>query len=69
MWNGKPKRAYFTHICHDLPHERTEQRLPPHVRLAYDGLEIHVDGREAASATCDFTRVSMKSRPGSAHAR
>jgi len=44
----RPKRAYFTHICHDLPHERTEQRLPPHVRLAYDGLEIHVHGREAA---------------------
>lgn len=35
-----PKRAYFTHICHDLPHVRTEQMLPQHVRLAYDGLEI-----------------------------
>jgi phosphoribosyl 1,2-cyclic phosphate phosphodiesterase len=35
-----PKRAYFTHICHDLPHARTEEQLPPHVRLAYDGLEI-----------------------------
>jgi phosphoribosyl 1,2-cyclic phosphate phosphodiesterase len=36
----KPARAYFTHICHDLPHEQTERQLPPHVRLAYDGLEI-----------------------------
>ena len=35
-----PQRAYFTHICHDLPHARTEESLPPHVRLAYDGLEI-----------------------------
>ena len=35
-----PKRAYFTHICHDLSHARTESTLPPHVRLAYDGLEI-----------------------------
>jgi len=33
-----PRRAFFTHICHDLPHERTEADLPPHVRLAYDGL-------------------------------
>jgi len=38
-----PRRAFFTHICHDLPHERTESRLPPHVRLAYDGLEITVE--------------------------
>ncbi|MBK5291640.1 MAG: MBL fold metallo-hydrolase [Acidobacteriia bacterium] len=37
-----PARAYFTHICHDLGHERTEQRLPSRVRLAFDGLEISV---------------------------
>jgi phosphoribosyl 1,2-cyclic phosphate phosphodiesterase len=37
-----PKRAFFTHICHDLPHEQTETALPPNVRLAYDGLEIEV---------------------------
>ncbi len=35
-----PRWAYFTHICHDLPHEATENRLPPHVRLAYDGLQV-----------------------------
>ncbi len=39
----KPARAYFTHICHDLPHEETERTLPPNVRLAYDGLEITVE--------------------------
>jgi phosphoribosyl 1,2-cyclic phosphate phosphodiesterase len=38
-----PRRAFFTHICHDLGHERAESKLPPHVRLAYDGLEILVD--------------------------
>ncbi len=38
----KPHRAFFTHICHDLAHEATERALPPHVRLAYDGLEIRV---------------------------
>jgi phosphoribosyl 1,2-cyclic phosphate phosphodiesterase len=37
-----PRRAFFTHICHDLGHACTEERLPPHVRLAYDGLEIEV---------------------------
>ncbi|HLJ18004.1 MAG TPA: MBL fold metallo-hydrolase [Bryobacteraceae bacterium] len=37
-----PKRTYFTHICHDLPHAHTEEQLPDYVRLAYDGLEITV---------------------------
>lgn len=37
------RRVFFTHICHDLPHARTEERLPPHVRLAYDMLEIDVE--------------------------
>ncbi|MCL4401996.1 MAG: MBL fold metallo-hydrolase [Acidobacteria bacterium] len=36
------RRVFFTHICHDLLHARAESRLPPHVRLAYDGLEILV---------------------------
>ncbi len=39
----RPRRAFFTHICHDLPHAATEAAFPPHVRLAYDGLEIDVD--------------------------
>lgn len=38
-----PRRAFFTHICHDLGHERAESLLPPHIRLAYDGLEIQVE--------------------------
>jgi phosphoribosyl 1,2-cyclic phosphate phosphodiesterase len=37
------RRVFFTHICHDLPHEETERDLPPHIRLAYDGLEITVE--------------------------
>lgn len=41
----KPRRAYFTHISHDLSHERTESQLPPNVRLAFDGLEIVVGDR------------------------
>jgi phosphoribosyl 1,2-cyclic phosphate phosphodiesterase len=40
----KPKRTYFTHISHDLPHEFTQARLPEGVHLAFDGLEIAVGG-------------------------
>ena len=36
----KPKRAFFTHISHDLPHEQTQRTLPHNVCLAYDGLKI-----------------------------
>jgi len=38
----KPKRAWFTHICHDLGHAETNARLPKNVRLAYDGLQFEV---------------------------
>jgi phosphoribosyl 1,2-cyclic phosphate phosphodiesterase len=38
----KPKRAWFTHICHDLSHAETDAQLPAHVRLAYDGLNFEV---------------------------
>jgi phosphoribosyl 1,2-cyclic phosphate phosphodiesterase len=38
-----PDRAYFTHICHDLPHAATCARLPEGVELAYDGLVLEMD--------------------------
>jgi phosphoribosyl 1,2-cyclic phosphate phosphodiesterase len=39
----RPRRAFFTHICHDLPHEETNASLPPHVRLAHDGLKLEFE--------------------------
>jgi phosphoribosyl 1,2-cyclic phosphate phosphodiesterase len=36
------ERAYFTHICHDLPHAETCAQLPAGVELAYDGLVIEI---------------------------
>jgi riboflavin kinase/FMN adenylyltransferase len=47
----KPKRAWFTHIAHDLAHAETNERLRKlglhHVALAYDGLELYVHVDEA----------------------
>lgn len=37
------RRTYFTHMCHDLPHDATCARLPPGVELAYDGLRVRAD--------------------------
>ncbi len=61
----KPRRAWFTHIAHDLPHAETNERLVkmgfPHVQLAYDGLEFEVRGDAAddLSLTQETTRLSQ----------
>jgi phosphoribosyl 1,2-cyclic phosphate phosphodiesterase len=39
----KPKQAFFTHICHDLPHKATNATLPLHVRLSYDGMKLEFE--------------------------
>jgi phosphoribosyl 1,2-cyclic phosphate phosphodiesterase len=39
----QPKRAFFTHICHDLPHEETNALLPQNVRLSYDGMKLEFE--------------------------
>ena len=39
----KPRRAFFTHICHDLPHEETNTLLPENVKLAYDGMKLEFE--------------------------
>ena len=39
----KPQRAFFTHICHDLPHEKTNASLPQNVKLSYDGMKLEFE--------------------------
>jgi phosphoribosyl 1,2-cyclic phosphate phosphodiesterase len=36
----KPKRAYLTHMSHELDYDKHNQELPPNVEMAYDGLKI-----------------------------
>jgi phosphoribosyl 1,2-cyclic phosphate phosphodiesterase len=38
-----PQRAFFTHICHDLPHEQTNAALPENVQLSYDGMKLEFE--------------------------
>jgi phosphoribosyl 1,2-cyclic phosphate phosphodiesterase len=38
----KPRRAYLTHMSHDLGHAATSARLPAGVELAYDRLVLDV---------------------------
>lgn len=36
----KPKRAFLTHLCHDIDHDTVSAMLPSNVALAYDGLRV-----------------------------
>jgi phosphoribosyl 1,2-cyclic phosphate phosphodiesterase len=36
------RRTFFTHMCHDLPHAETNERLPKGMELAYDGLVLEL---------------------------
>ena len=36
----QPRRAFFTHMSHDLLHAETNHELPQHIQLAYDGLRV-----------------------------
>jgi riboflavin kinase/FMN adenylyltransferase len=56
----KPRRTFFTHICHDLAHAETDAVLPKHVRLAYDGLEIDVDAEGAAQQFAELKKTQKK---------
>ena len=40
----KPRRTFFTHIAHDIKHERDSARLPAGVEFAYDGLVVEHAG-------------------------
>ena len=40
----KPRRAYLTHLAHDVKHARDSARLPAGVEFAYDGLEVRDEG-------------------------
>jgi phosphoribosyl 1,2-cyclic phosphate phosphodiesterase len=39
----RPRRAFFTHICHDLGHDATNATLPRHVRLSHDGMKLEFE--------------------------
>jgi phosphoribosyl 1,2-cyclic phosphate phosphodiesterase len=39
----RPRRAFFTHLSHDMTHAAIEATLPGHVRVAYDGLKFNVE--------------------------
>ena len=40
-----PRRAYLTHMAHDVRHADLEARLPQGVTLSFDGLLVRCDGR------------------------
>ena len=41
------RRVYLTHLSHSVEYDEVTATLPPHVELAYDGLTIEFEAREA----------------------
>ncbi|HMS63660.1 MAG TPA: MBL fold metallo-hydrolase [Ignavibacteria bacterium] len=39
---AKPKKTYFTHLTHDILHEKINSTLPKGIELAYDNLEFNI---------------------------
>lgn len=37
-----PRRAYLTHLCHDLTHRQLLERLPAGIEPAWDGLVVEI---------------------------
>jgi riboflavin kinase/FMN adenylyltransferase len=62
----RPRRAWFTHIAHDLPHTETNDRLRklglPNVQLAYDGLQFDVRLDPPSSLRSSTTIVGAEPR-------
>lgn len=62
----KPRRAWFTHIAHELPHAETNERLLslgyPHVELSYDGLELEVEVEDVSGVS------EVRTQPPAPHA-
>jgi riboflavin kinase/FMN adenylyltransferase len=65
----KPRRAWFTHIAHDLAHAETNDRLRRlglrHVQLAYDGLQFDVRVDTASALPRRSVAVSSETKQGS----
>jgi riboflavin kinase/FMN adenylyltransferase len=63
----KPRRAWFTHIAHDLAHAETNERLRKlgfrNVQLAYDGLELEIAVEHAGAAACRDTPAANAAPP------
>ena len=51
---ARPKRAFLTHLCHDVTHARLEKMLPPGVKPAYDGLVVRLGSNTLRG--CDSAR-------------
>jgi riboflavin kinase/FMN adenylyltransferase len=62
-----PRRAWFTHIAHDLSHAETTERLRQlgysNVHLAYDGLELEVNVDESTAQPSVSSSATTQSAP------
>jgi riboflavin kinase/FMN adenylyltransferase len=69
----KPRRAWFTHIAHDLGHAATNERLSrsgfPNVQLAHDGLQFEIQVNPVHETAALEPHAAEIQGPELAHAR
>lgn len=60
------RRAYLTHIAHEISHATVEEELPETIRLGYDGLTLgHTEPGEGPGVTLDhrWTGIAAEHQP------
>lgn len=66
----KPRRAWFTHIAHELPHAATNERLRRlgfnNIQMAYDGLQFPVAVDKPVISLPSAAISTIVDQPGSA---
>jgi len=66
----KPRRAWFTHIAHELPHAATNERLRKlgfnNIQMAYDGLQFPVAVDKPVISLPSAAITTIVDAPGSA---
>lgn len=63
-----PRRAYFTHIAHDILHADLAAKLPENVLLSHDGLVVKIAGRKPGDAVTAGPSVVAEPAPRPADA-
>ena len=64
-----PRQAFLTHLSHHLEHEAVNSVLPPHIRLAYDGLRVGIPGYGEPADAPEILAASAQAQGGQSRAR
>lgn len=56
----QPRRAFLTHLSHELGHAVVDARLPASIQVAYDGMKVQTMDEAQAAANCGPARENAR---------